>query len=518
MKKMISMMLCLMLILSVFPVTAHAEQIKLSVEFEGAHPAETVEFDSPSYRMHEEAFSEESEAPVMLMSSFEYEEMTSSQKLLDIIKDCEGFSSTPYWDYSQWTIGYGTGCGRTEGEVPAEYWDGISEEKAEELLMEHLSETAEAAVNDFFRQIGRQPKQHQFDAMVDFTYALGTAWVYGSRVADYLRNPTTDLQMVRALGAWCRVDGSVSESTASRRIREALIYCYGMYSLPYGQIESDVPQIDDDDLPMFSYVIYDGNDGHLEVHDDGQIKIKDDDINYFLRSDASQTCRYTEQPVAVRDGYRFAGWTDRNTGKYLLEGHKVNRNVRVRAQWADLDFEDVGPRDWFTPAVAYCQTNKILEGKNDTYFGVREQTSRAMVVTALYRMADSPEVSGDTGLSDIDGESRYYTDAVRWAVKNKIVSGYEDKTFRPGKPVSRSEMVTFLYRFVRNVLGEDVSSPNMISRFSDWNQIPGFAVGPMNWALNRGIVSGKSGSLLAPQDLANRAQLAKVLMGADNLE
>lgn len=518
MKRIVSMMLCLMLVLSVFPIAAQAAPIDVGIEFEGAHPAETVEFDSPSYRMNEESLPEEPEAPVTLMSNFEYEKMTSSQNLLDIIKDCEGFSATPYWDYSQYTIGYGTGCGSSRDEVPSEYWDGISEEKGQELLMEHLSETAEYAVNNFFRQIGRQPKQQEFDAMVDFTYALGTGWTYGSRVADYLRNPTTDLQLVRALGAWCRVDGQVSASTSSRRIREALIYCYGLYSLPHGSVYSDLPHIEDEDLPGFSYVIYEGNDGYLEVHDDGMIKQKDDDINYFLRSDADQVSRYTGQPVAVRDDYRFAGWVARDSGKYLLEGHRVDQGIRVKAQWADLNFSDVGPRDWFTPAVAYCQINGILEGKNDTYFGVREQTSRAMVVTALYRMADSPDISGDTGLSDIDGEDRYYTDAVRWAVRNKIVSGYENGTFRPGKAVTRSEMVTFLYRFVRNILGEDVSSPNMISRFSDSSQVPGFSVGAMNWALNRGILSGKSDNLLAPLELASRAQLARVLMGVDNLE
>ncbi|MFR8332768.1 MAG: hypothetical protein ACLU9S_10780 [Oscillospiraceae bacterium] len=32
----------------------------------------------------------------------------SSQRIIDFIKAKEGFSATPYWDYSQYTIGYGT--------------------------------------------------------------------------------------------------------------------------------------------------------------------------------------------------------------------------------------------------------------------------------------------------------------------------------------------------------------------------------------------------------------------------
>ena len=35
--------------------------------------------------------------------------MKASQDCIDLIKEAEGFSRYKYWDYSQWTIGYGTG-------------------------------------------------------------------------------------------------------------------------------------------------------------------------------------------------------------------------------------------------------------------------------------------------------------------------------------------------------------------------------------------------------------------------
>ena len=41
------------------------------------------------------------------------------QDCIELIKKCEGFSKYIYWDYSQWTIGYGTGVGADE------YPDGI---------------------------------------------------------------------------------------------------------------------------------------------------------------------------------------------------------------------------------------------------------------------------------------------------------------------------------------------------------------------------------------------------------
>ena len=52
-----------------------------------------------------------------------------SDSLVAFIKDMEGFSEYPYWDHSQWTIGYGTSC--KEGEYP----NGITREEAEKKLM-----------------------------------------------------------------------------------------------------------------------------------------------------------------------------------------------------------------------------------------------------------------------------------------------------------------------------------------------------------------------------------------------
>ena len=35
-------------------------------------------------------------------------EFVASQEMISILKTFEGFSRHPYWDYSQWTVGYGT--------------------------------------------------------------------------------------------------------------------------------------------------------------------------------------------------------------------------------------------------------------------------------------------------------------------------------------------------------------------------------------------------------------------------
>lgn len=490
---------------AVTPLTAPAET---AVPFEGSDPAETVEYDSFAYQqtpMAEPAALTES---VSASASFTYKPMTSSQKLLDLIKDCEGFSATPYWDVSHYAIGYGTGCGSSREDVPAEYWDGISEAKGQELLMDYLENTAEEEVNRFFRKIGRQPLQQQFDAMVDFTYALGGSWMYeDSRVAAWLTNPTTsELDLVRALGAWCRVNGKVSTTTCSRRIREALIYLYGLYLLPYGNVDSELDVVSNADLPMFKYVIFEGNGTTL-------INSRTDDINYFYAGGT-----YSGLGVPERSGYTFSGW-QRSDGSLLLDGHRVNENLRVKATWTKIPFKDIEGGQWYTAPVAYCYREGIMNGAYPTVFQPHTPASRAMVVTVLYRMAGEPKVTGSSGMTDVKA-GEYYEKAVTWAIKQGIATGYPGKTFRPDQAVTRAELVTFLYRYAVKVLKADVSASNQLGRFKDSKSVPDYAEAPFNWALARGLVNGTSTTenRLSPLDNSTRAQLAKMLMALDNLE
>ena len=65
-------------------------------------------------------------------------ELKASNSCVDFIKSNEGFSSTPYYDYGQYTVGYGTKC-------PDDKYDqykahGISKQDAEALLRNELTE------------------------------------------------------------------------------------------------------------------------------------------------------------------------------------------------------------------------------------------------------------------------------------------------------------------------------------------------------------------------------------------
>jgi len=96
---------------------------------------------------------------------------------LDLIKFFEGYSATGYLlGDGRCTIGWGHTV--PEEELPGaecEAWT-ITEEEAAQYLLEHV-EFFEASVDSYFT---RELTQHQFDALVSFSYNVGEAYLkYG---------------------------------------------------------------------------------------------------------------------------------------------------------------------------------------------------------------------------------------------------------------------------------------------------------------------------------------------------
>lgn len=89
--------------------------------------------------------------------------MKASEILISKLKEIEGFSLKAYkCPAGVWTIGYGTTKGVYSGMV-------ITYAEAEKLLKKDLS------IFEFYvNKLGIAKTQGQFDALVDFTYNLGT--------------------------------------------------------------------------------------------------------------------------------------------------------------------------------------------------------------------------------------------------------------------------------------------------------------------------------------------------------
>ena len=173
-----------------------------------------------------------------------------------------------------------------------------------------------------------------------------------------------------------------------------------------------------------------------------------------------------------------------------------------------LPFRDVSEGDWCYDAVKYAYKNGLMTGTSASTFEPGATTTRGMVVTILYRLEGQPDVSGSF-FPDV-ASRQYYTDAVAWAVQNGIVSGYNNGNFGPRDTITREQLAAILFRYA-SYKGYNVAERTDLSKFSDKDQIHGYAVEPLAWANSEGLVNGTSAATLNPRGAATRAQVAAIL-------
>lgn len=173
-----------------------------------------------------------------------------------------------------------------------------------------------------------------------------------------------------------------------------------------------------------------------------------------------------------------------------------------------MPFTDVKESDWYFNEVKYVYSQGMMNGTAETTFAPSAATSRAMLVTILYRLADTPPTLPST-FSDVAAH-QYYTDAVGWASAQSIVTGYEDGLFRPNDLLTREQLATILYRYSL-AMGYNTTSRGNLSGFSDTDSISAYAREPMAWAVASGLLSGMGNGAIDPAGQATRAQVATIL-------
>ncbi|MCR4963722.1 MAG: S-layer homology domain-containing protein [Firmicutes bacterium] len=173
-------------------------------------------------------------------------------------------------------------------------------------------------------------------------------------------------------------------------------------------------------------------------------------------------------------------------------------------------YADVPANAWYAEAVDYVTEKGLMQGVGANLFAPNAATSRAMIVTVLYRLAGSPAVSGDNPFSDV-AEGAWYADAVAWANANGIVEGYGNGKFGSDDNITREQLAAILYRYAK-AQGYDVSQTADLSGYGDAGQVDGWAQAAMAWACGSGLIQGDEQHNLLPGQGATRAQVAAILM------
>lgn len=171
-------------------------------------------------------------------------------------------------------------------------------------------------------------------------------------------------------------------------------------------------------------------------------------------------------------------------------------------------FKDVATNDWFYDSVNYVVEKGLFKGISDDEFAPNSNMTRSMIVTVLYRLAGSPSING-TSFKDVESES-WYEDAVMWASQNNIVEGYGNGIFGSVDNITREQMAVVLYRYAK-YMGYDVSATTDIEIFTDADKISSWAITPIKWMVANGLLNGKLNNVLDSKGNATRSEIATIL-------
>lgn len=235
--------------------------------------------------------------------------LAASDECINILKKYEGFSKYPYWDYGQWTVGYGTRC-------PSDMVDhykanGISEADAENLLKEFL-ENYNEDVNEFADKYNLTMTQNQFDALVLFSFNCGSGWVYSPNQNFHktmaMGASADPVNVLYWFGTWSNAGGSPNRALIRRRMCEAEMYLNGNYSVTPPE--------------HYGYVIYNANGGSVTSR-----------IHAYNTSATPITPTY--------DGHTFMGWYTAITGGYQVTTlDESTDELTLYARWDDAGTTD----------------------------------------------------------------------------------------------------------------------------------------------------------------------------------
>ncbi len=382
-----------------------------------------------------------------------------SDRGMEFIKSYEVFEPKAYQKEGKWYIGYGTPCAENE------YPDGITKEKAEELLRSSLA-SIEKSVNNFISTNALTLKQHEFDALVSFTYCLGTSWMDSKyRLAKYViagMQNYEPAEIVDAVGVWCHVQGKVDQEQLERRIDEGRLLLYGDYDLRTS--------------PEFFALILDADGGSI--------------VNDTVCYQGGKP--YENLPHTTRANYTFDGWYLENG--QLISSQTVSETLRIKARWLpgnSLTFRDVNKGDWFYTYVYDLYLEGIINGYTAHEFAPQNPVTLAQSLKLVLLAAGH----GEKSPTDKHWASGYLSYAIS---KGYLPAG----TYRLDDPTSRLEIA----HLAAKALGLNESTTK--SPFSDTQDTLVMALYDLK------IIEGsqEGGSLVfKPNDKITRAEISAII-------
>ncbi len=176
-------------------------------------------------------------------------------------------------------------------------------------------------------------------------------------------------------------------------------------------------------------------------------------------------------------------------------------------------FKDM-PNDWRTTALENAVKNGLLSGFEDGTIGADSAVTRAQMAAIIVRALGAKEAADISSFTDVNSQKWYYNEFAK-AVYMNAFSGDTDKKLNPNNPITFQECFTVLSRVfgLSNRINEE-EAEKLLAAYPDGSEVSKWARVYYASLLQGGYWNGGTTKLLKPKEYINRGEFAVVM---DNL-
>ena len=202
---------------------------------------------------------------------------------------------------------------------------------------------------------------------------------------------------------------------------------------------------------------------------------------------------------------------DLDTVNFRYPTKNTDAYVYQPGGYEPLRFPDVKRSAWYYSYVEEAADMGLFAGDEKGFFGPENNITRAQFVQVLFNaLAPEDYVPQASPFIDVK-DSDWFAAAVSWAGEQKVVSGYEDGTFRPNAPITREEMCVILVNYVNRTLVPNAPETDGFA-FPDDGSISSWAKEAVYWCQGNSLVSGDETGRFNPVDYTRRCEAASVFV------
>jgi len=225
-----------------------------------------------------------------------------------------------------------------------------------------------------------------------------------------------------------------------------------------------------------------------------------DKITTAVVVDPDGTVRHVPTKIIVADGQYYAVIRSLTNSTYAVV-------------WNPVEFSDVALH-WAKDTVNNMGSRMIVQGAGDGNFNPDRDITRAEFAAIIVRALGLKLEHGPSAFTDVS-DTDWYNRAIRTAHAYGLLSGYADGTFRPNEKITREQAMVIIARAMAITgLASEMpvrSADATLGAFTDAAQASAWAANSIAEAVQAGIVTGRTGHTLAPQDTITRAEAAAMI-------